>query len=192
VTVFERSKRRDLLRVALGLGAALPALKVATAADDAAAKARPQAGDQFVFFSGDKKGQVVKPDDLPIGGPQVLTYPMDPQTKTVRKGSRLNQVLLIRLDPGQLSEDARVNAAEDGVLAFSATCTHQGCPVSMWKKDQGVFYCACHGSEFDPKEAAKVVAGPAPKRLAMLPVKIDGGQLVAAGPFTGQVGPTKR
>jgi len=189
--VSEHANRRDLLKAALGLGAALPALSGADAADDPA-KARPQAGDQFVFFSGDKKGQVVAPDDLTVGGPQIIVWPVDPKTKTVRNGSRLNQVLLIRLDPEQLDQETRANAAEDGVVAYSATCTHQGCPVSMWKKDKSVLYCACHGSEYDPKDAAQVVAGPAPKRLAMLPVKIDGGELVAAGPFTGHVGPVKR
>jgi rieske iron-sulfur protein len=62
----------------------------------------------------------------------------------------------------------------------------------MWKADEKVLYCACHGSEFDPKDAATVVGGPAPRRLAMLPLKIEGGELLAAGPFTGQVGAQKR
>jgi rieske iron-sulfur protein len=62
----------------------------------------------------------------------------------------------------------------------------------MWKKDEGVLYCACHGSEYDPKDAAKVVGGPAPRRLAMLPLKLEDDVLVATGPFTGQVGGQKR
>ena len=144
-----------------------------------------------MFFSGDRKGEIIRRDDLPMGGPQILAYPMDPATETVRNGSRLNQVLLIRLEPDQLSKDASVNAVE-GVMAYSAACTHQACPVSMWKKDEGVLYCACHGSEYDPKDAAKVVGGPAPRRLAMLPLKLEEDVLVAAGPFTGSVGAVKR
>jgi Rieske Fe-S protein len=170
----------------------LPLGSVQAAQEDDPKKARPQAGDQFVFFSGDRKGDVIKPPDLPLGGPQILAYPKDPATDTVRNGSRLNQVLLIRLEPDQLSNDTSANAAE-GVVAYSAACTHQACPVSMWKQDKGgVLYCACHGSEYDPRNAAKVVGGPAPRRLAMLPLKIDGDVLVAAGPFTGQVGGQKR
>ncbi len=186
----ERSNRRELLKVALGLGATLPAMKVADAADDPA-HARPQVGDQFVFFSGDKKGQVVTPEDLPVGGPQVMVWPVDPQTKTVRNGSRLNQVLLVRLDPAKLDEKTRANAATDGVVAYSAICTHQGCPVSMWNKAAGTLFCACHSSEYEPEAAGKVVAGPAPRRLPMLPVKEDGGQLVVAGDFTSRIGPEK-
>jgi len=56
-----------------------------------------------VFVLGDNQGQVVKVEDLPLGGPQQLAYPMDPASKVVRDGSRLNQVLLIRLDAAQLS-----------------------------------------------------------------------------------------
>jgi rieske iron-sulfur protein len=185
--VFEQSKRRDALKVALGLGASLSALRIARAADNPAS-VPPQPGDLFVFFSGDKKGQVVTPDDLPIGGPQVVTYPMDPQTKTVRNGTRLNQVLLIRLDPASLDQQTRANAADDGVVAYTAVCTHQGCPVSMWDQAEGTLFCACHSSQYKPEAFGKVVAGPAPRRLPMLPVKEEGGQIVVAGAFTSRVG----
>jgi Rieske Fe-S protein len=182
-------KRRTVLKGALGLGLTLPLLEARAAVEDDPKKARPQEGDQFVFFSGDRKGEIIKRDDLPEGGPQTLAYPMDPATETVRDGSRLNQVLLIRLAPDQLTKDTSANAVE-GVVAYSAACTHEACPVSMWK--EGTLYCACHGSQYDPKDAAKVVGGPAPRRLAMLPLRIEGGVLVAAGPFTGRVGAAKR
>jgi rieske iron-sulfur protein len=184
--------RRTLLRGAIGLGLTLPLTSVQAAQEDDPKKARPQAGDQFVYFSGDRKGQVIKADDLALGGPQVLAYPMDPATDTVRNGSRLNQVLVIRLDPAQLSKDTSANAA-DGVVVYSAACTHEACPVSMWKNEKGgVLYCACHGSEYDPRDAANVVGGPAPRRLAMLPLKSEDGVLVVTGPFTGKVGAAKR
>jgi len=177
-----------VLKGAVSLGLTLPLLQ-AHAAEEAPKKARPQAGDRLVFFSGERKGEIIKPDDLPMGGPQILAYPMDPATKTVRNGSRLNQVILIRLEPGELSKDTSANAAE-GVVAYSAACTHEACPVSMWK--EGTLYCACHGSQFDPKDAANVVHGPAERRLAMLPLKMEHGELAAAGPFTGRVGAAKR
>ena len=183
--------RRAVLKGALALGVSVPLLEARAATDDDPKKARPQEGDRFVFFSGERKGEIIKPEDLPLGGPQTLAYPIDPATETVRNGSRLNQVLLIRLEPDQLSEDTSANAAE-GVVAYSAACTHQACPVSMWKKDKGTLYCACHGTQYDPKDGAKVVDGPAPRRLAMLPLRIEDGVVVAAGPFTGQVGGQKR
>jgi Rieske Fe-S protein len=180
-----------VLKGALGLGLALPVLEARAAVEDDPSKARPQEGDQFVFFTGERKGEIVTAADLPIGGPQLMVYPKDPKTDTVRDGSRLNQVLMIRLEPEQLSKDTLAKAAE-GVVAYSAACTHEACPVSMWKEDKGTLYCACHGSQYDPKDGAKVVGGPAPRRLAMLPLRIEDGVLVAAGPFTGRVGAARR
>ena len=183
-------RRRTLLKGAIGLGLTLPLVHLHAAQEDPR-RARPQAGDRFVFLSGEHKGEVITRDALPLGGPQTLAYPMDPATETVRDGSRLNQVLLIHLEPNQLSKDTSANAAE-GVVAYSAVCTHQACPVSMWKQEKETFYCTCHGSEFDPKNAATVVGGPAPRPLAMLPLRIEEGLLVAAGPFTSRVGEYKR
>jgi rieske iron-sulfur protein len=116
-----------------------------------------------------------------------LAYPMQPQSNVVRDGSRLNQVLLIRLDPAQLTPEARANSAE-GVVVYSAICTHQGCDVSQWKTDTKTLLCVCHGSEYDPKDRAKVTFGPAPRRLAMLPVKVENGVVIVASAFKGKPG----
>jgi rieske iron-sulfur protein len=183
--------RRAVLKGALGVGLGLPLIGTAAAAVEDPKKARPQAGDQFVFFSGDRKGETVMVEDLPMGGPQTMAYPKDPQTDTVRNGSRLNQVVLIRLVEQELSEETRANAV-DGIVAYSAACTHQACPVSMWKADAFTLFCSCHGSQFDPRDNARVVGGPAPYRLAMLPLTVEQGVLVAAGPFSGRVGAQKR
>jgi rieske iron-sulfur protein len=179
--------RRAVLKTALGLGLSLPFLEVVVAATDDSRDAPPKVGDRFVFVLGDRKGEVIKAEDLALGGPQQLAYPMDPTSKIVRDGSRLNEVVLIRLDPEQLTRETRANAAE-GVVAYSAICTHQGCDVSQWKSEQRTLLCVCHGAEYDPRDRAKVVAGPAPRRLAMLPIKIEEGVLVVAGAFTGRPG----
>jgi Rieske Fe-S protein len=112
---------------------------------------------------------------------------MDPQTKTVRDASRLNQVLLIRLNNEELSPETRTDSA-DGVVAYSSICTHQGCDVSQWKAENKMLLCVCHRSEFDPKDKAAVTFGPAPRRLPMLPVKVVEGQLQVAGGFRGKPG----
>jgi rieske iron-sulfur protein len=180
-------QRRAVLKAALGLGMSLPFLDVVRAATKDPAAAPPTAGDQFVFVLGDKKGEIIKVEDLPLGGPQQLAYPMEPAGSVVRDGSRLNQVLLIRFDPAQLSPEAKANSAE-GVVAYSAICTHQGCDVSQWKADTNTLLCVCHGSQFDPKDRAKVTFGPAPRRLAMLPVKVEGGVVTVASAFRGKPG----
>jgi Rieske Fe-S protein len=60
-------------------------------------------------------------------------------------------------------------------VAYSAICTHQGCTVAY---KNGQLACPCHGSVFDPADGAAVVAGPAPKPLAEIPVKVQGGDIV--------------
>ena len=181
------SQRRSVLKTVLGLGMTLPFFDVAAAPAKDPAAMPPTSGDQLVFVLGDKKGEVIKVEDLALGGPQQLAYPMEPTGSIVRDGSRLNQVLLIRLDPAQLTPEAKANSAE-GVVAYSAICTHQGCDVSQWKTDTNTLLCVCHGSEFDPKDRAKVTFGPAPRRLAMLPVKVVDGVVMVASPFKGKPG----
>lgn len=181
------SGRRTLLRTVLGLGVSLPFLNSVSAAEKGPATQRPTTGDQLVFVLGDKKGQVIKAEDLTVGGPQQLAYPMDPASKVVRDGSRLNQLLLIRLDPAKLTPDTKEKSAE-GIVAYSSICTHQGCDVSQWKTDTNTLLCVCHGSEFDPADRAKVTFGPAPRRLAMVPIKVENGVPIVAGPFQGKPG----
>jgi cytochrome b6-f complex iron-sulfur subunit len=63
------------------------------------------------------------------------------------------------------------------LVAYSAVCTHQGCTVAY---KNGQLACPCHGSVFDPAKGAAVVAGPAPKPLPEIPVKVEGGEVVKA------------
>jgi cytochrome b6-f complex iron-sulfur subunit len=62
-------------------------------------------------------------------------------------------------------------------VAYSAVCTHQGCTVAY---QGGQLACPCHGSVFDPAKGAEVVAGPAPRPLPEIPVKVEGGEIVRA------------
>lgn len=181
--------RRAILEAGLGAGLALvPLAHAAEAATPPDPSRRPpQPGDRLSYLSGPRKGEIVRPEDIKIGEQQVLVLPVDPATDKPRSGSRLNQALLIRLDPATMEEEVR-KASADGIVAYSAVCTHQGCPVNMWKDDVKALFCSCHGSQFDPKAGAKVVFGPAPRRLAMLPLKIEDGVLVVAGEFSGRVG----
>jgi Rieske Fe-S protein len=111
---------------------------------------------------------------------------MEPAEKIVRRGSRLNRIMLLRLDEAQLVGETKTRAAA-GVVAYTAICTHTGCDVSDWLPDDGLLYCPCHFSKYDPKNGASVVDGPAPRPLPALPLRIAEGQLVVAGPFTARV-----
>lgn len=177
-------QRRTVLRGAVA-AAGLPLMDFAVAAEPKAM--RPRAGDVLTYAYGDRKGEIIAVADLELGGPQQLAWAMDPQTKTVRDGSRLNQVLLIRLKHEELSPETKTDSA-DGVIAYSSVCTHQGCDVSQWQAENKMLLCVCHRSEFDPKDKAAVTFGPAPRRLPILPVKLVDGQLQVAGEFRGKPG----
>jgi rieske iron-sulfur protein len=179
--------RRTVLKAAVGLGLADALARPAAAQDGDPRKARPQPGDRFVFAAGDRKGQTIMARDLPAGTGPVTAWPMDPRTKVVRDDSRLNEVMLLRLDPGELAAETRARAAE-GVVAYSAVCTHTGCDVWEWHPSTRTVECPCHYSVFDPKDGARVLDGPAPRRLPALPLKVDGGVLTAAGAFVGRPG----
>jgi Rieske Fe-S protein len=112
---------------------------------------------------------------------------MDPTARVVRDDSRLNQLLLVRLDPNSLNGDTRERAA-DGIVAYSAICTHTGCDVWDWQPASSTIKCPCHFSEFDLKESARVLNGPAPRRLPALPLKVVDGAPIVAGGFVGRPG----
>jgi Rieske Fe-S protein len=179
--------RRTVLKGALGLGVGLAIPRVAEVLGAEDREARPRKGDRLVFAYGDRAGQVIGPGDLVRGGPQQLAFPMDPVTKVIRDGSLLNQVALVRFEPSQLTEETRALAA-DGVVAYSAICTHQACPISMWQAASRTLFCSCHASRFDPADRARVVDGPAPRRLPMLPLETRQGGVVVAGEFSSRVG----
>ncbi len=148
---------------------------------------RPQKDDHLVFASGANEGKPIGPADLAEGGPQTLAWAADPATGTVRDGSRLNQVLLVRLPEDTLNDVTKPRSAE-GVVAYSAICSHAQCPVTEWRPHALLLHCACHNSEYDPRDNAKVVNGPATRALASLPVSVRDGKLVVAHPFIGRVG----
>ncbi|MFC7474747.1 ubiquinol-cytochrome c reductase iron-sulfur subunit [Dankookia sp. GCM10030260] len=171
---------------ALAVGG-LPAADAAAQAADAAARARPEPGDRLVLAAGENDTTPIRLSDVEVGGRPLLAWAMRPDNGMVRSGSRLNQILLVRLDPGEMDEATRKRSAE-GVVAYSAICTHQQCPVSEWMPERNALHCPCHGSEFDPRHAGRVVGGPALRPLAALPVRVEGDLLVVGGRFIGRVG----
>lgn len=184
--------RRTLLLGALVTTACLGCSSPAHAGEDPpGSDERPQKGDVLVFSEGDKEGKLITAADVQAGGPPVHAWPKDPKTSVVRSASRLNEILIIRLDPAELDDKTRERAV-DGIIAYSAICSHAGCPVTAWVKsdvgDKEVLKCMCHNSEYDPRAGAQVVFGPAPRRLAALPLALADGSLSVAGNFIGKVG----
>jgi rieske iron-sulfur protein len=183
---IDGSTRRDFLTVASTLGVDLVIGSAANLVSAKPADERPKEGDVLVRFDNDQQVPL-EPKDIPSGGPPVFAWPMDLAADVLRSGSRLNKILLVRLDPATLIGVTQERAA-DGVVAYSAICPHAGCEVNVWVDDLKTLECSCHYSHYNPREAAAVIDGPAPRALAALPLKVVDGKLVVAKPFTARVG----
>jgi rieske iron-sulfur protein len=183
---MRRIGRRALLQAGVSAGLGLSFGSRPAIGQDDPATVRPREGDLLVK-AGDSIKRPLTLKDIRFGAPPIIAWAMDPKTRIVRGGSRLNQLLLMRLDAARLSPDTTSRAA-NGVVAYTAICTHTGCEVDDWLGDLQMLHCSCHGSKFDPRNGAKVVDGVAPRPLPALPLMLDGGRLRVAGPFTARVG----
>ena len=98
--------RRALLLTAFTGYAILAAIE-STKAEEESGSRRPQKADLLVRAEGDHAGEVIRLDDLRQGDAPLHAWPKDPKTSVVRDGSRLNEVMIVKLDPEELDEVAR-------------------------------------------------------------------------------------
>ncbi|MFW1677079.1 ubiquinol-cytochrome c reductase iron-sulfur subunit [Pontibacter sp. JAM-7] len=159
----------------------------AEAASKKPSNMRPKPGDVLVIEDGHGNARPISASELVLGAQQVMAFPQDPESGVIRSGSRFNKIMVMRLDTAQMDEDTKQHS-EDGVVAYSAICTHQGCDVNSFIEDKKEFFCFCHYSRFDPYAAGKVTNGPATRRLAMLPIKIVDDLIVVKEEFTRSPG----
>ena len=64
--------------------------------------------------------------------------------------------------------------SENGFIAFSANCTHLGCPV-RWMEGAELFMCPCHGGVY--YSDGNVAAGPPPRPLFRYDVRVKNGEV---------------
>lgn len=154
-------------------------------------KMRPQPGDHLVFAFGDRAGQPIESNDIKLDAKPVEAYPKfiaeNDAESVLRNRSRLNMVLLMRLLPETISR-SMITGAPEGLVAYSAVCTHTGCTVEGWDAEKKHMICPCHGSKYDAANRANVLLGPAPKPLAILPLRVESGKIIVAGKFSRKVG----
>jgi Rieske Fe-S protein len=60
-------------------------------------------------------------------------------------------------------------------VAFSSTCTHQGCAVT--EIDGDLITCTCHGSQYNVADGS-VATGPAEQPLAPVAIVVEGDQIL--------------
>lgn len=144
------SRRRTLVGAA-GAGLALPILAACSSSGDSTATdpgAQPAGTDSSSPTGGGSSAEVLaKTSDVPVGGGEILP------------------------DAGVVVTQPTAGTFK----AFSATCTHAGCPVSQIS--DGKILCPCHGSEFSVTDGS-VLQGPATSALAEVAVTVKGGEIL--------------
>jgi Rieske Fe-S protein len=178
---------RRALVVGLGAGTAVAAALRATGArgEDGTGL---QSGDRLRIDRGPLRNQYLRPDMLERNARPVTAFPIAGGDGPAKDGDRLNRILAVRLDPAEMDEETRAMAA-DGVLLYSALCTHQACVIAAWKQAQRHLRCHCHLSEFDALAMGAVRKGPARRPLALAPAQIDPeGFVRLAGTFNRKPG----
>lgn len=68
-----------------------------------------------------------------------------------------------------------MKASDQTLRAFKGTCTHLDCNVS-YKSPERRFHCPCHEGWYD--EEGRNIAGPPPRPLSRLEVKVQGEKLI--------------
>jgi len=158
------ASRRAVMGGFVGLGVAVPLLAACgsedseSAGDGAADTGDTDTGDTDTGSSDGgstdgggttSSGGIATTSEIPVGSGKII---------------KAEKVVLTQPTEGQFK-------------AFSAICTHQGCPVAAIKgKD---INCTCHGSVFSIVDGS-VVKGPADKPLEELKVTVTGEDLTVS------------
>jgi ubiquinol-cytochrome c reductase iron-sulfur subunit len=172
--------------VGLGAAALAPLASLGPAVGDRLSASPWKDGVRLV----EENGMPVKAADLEVGS--FLTA----FAKGADKENIAASLAIVRVKPEELElPEDRADWAPEGILAFSKICTHAQCAISLFRyplfaeRSPGpALVCPCHYSTFNVLDGGERIFGPAVRPLPQLPLRIEDGFLVAAGPFSGAVG----
>ncbi len=108
----------------------------------------------------------------------VFSFLVPPKSSAAGSGGKIPAGKTTDLPPGQGkvvpmgSKPAIVVNTDQGILAYSAICTHLGCIVAFDDLSNTIA-CPCHDGRFSPATGA-VVSGPPPAPLPSIEVSIEG------------------
>lgn len=148
--------RRIFLKSSGGLAAAVGAAGTPAMPSAAQAQAQPAAAAGVTTLDYPKQA-IGKVASMPVNQAVSFTYPdQSSPCYAIRMGSPV---------PGGVGPD-------QDIVAFSALCTHMGCPVAY---DGGTktFKCGCHFSIFDPENGGQMVCGQATEDLPRVLLDYD-------------------
>ena len=145
--------RRIFLKSSGGAAAAVGAVGLAVAPGAAQAATGSATGTTLAY----PKRNVGKAMALPTNQAVAFTYP-DASSPCValRMGSAV---------PGGVGPN-------NDIVAFSAMCTHMGCPV-VYEGGTRTCKCGCHFSIFDPEKGGQMVCGQATEDLPRVRLDYD-------------------
>lgn len=136
--------------LALAITACSGGTDTATTAGTATESSAPQPGASTSASSAPQAGgALAKTADIPVGGGTIF---------------KEQKVVVTQPTAGEFK-------------AFSALCTHKGCPVGSVEGDAIV--CPCHNSKFAITDGS-VTAGPAEKPLAAQQIKVENDEIMLA------------
>jgi ubiquinol-cytochrome c reductase iron-sulfur subunit len=145
----------------------------------------------------DPSGRPIKASDVTVGSvfhviPETTEAFRETHEWITEKSKAV--VLMVRLNPEDIRTDQSPEGqtwSHEGIVAYSKICTHVGCPVALYEQQTHHLLCPCHQSTFDIADSAKVVFGPANRRLPQLPITVDDeGYLIAQDDFAEPIGPS--
>jgi ubiquinol-cytochrome c reductase iron-sulfur subunit len=149
----------------------------------------------------DVSGEPIRLEDVEFGqlinGQPAVFFETDEEGEALFHGAELLNakskaaVILVRIEPEDITDEASAARGVEGVLCYSKICTHLGCPISLWEQTTRNVICPCHQSTFDLADGGSVVFGPARRELPQLELGLDDeGYLIAMGDFPVPVGPS--
>lgn len=107
--------------------------------------------------------------------------PSTTASKTTGSGIKLSDIKVGESAPFDSSQGPAVviRTGENDVVAFTSTCTHEGCIVG-YQADRALLVCPCHGATFDPRRNGEATA-PASRPLDRIKVRVtEAGRVVEA------------
>jgi thiosulfate dehydrogenase [quinone] large subunit len=156
-----------------GTGCPLVGARPAPVAQDASRRA-------FLAAAGKAAGMLVATLAAAAGAAPLVAGREQPRAAGRLAGrQRVGYLWQVPVGQAQLFELPRsrepaimIRLAQDQLVAYGAICTHARCVVGFDPASR-LIVCACHGAEFDPRRGAAVVAGPAPRPLPRVDLRID-------------------
>jgi menaquinol-cytochrome c reductase iron-sulfur subunit len=149
----EKSRRRSFLEIAIWTISALVGLALSipflAALVGSAARRKEQ-----------EYAEVAALESLPLGRPVDVPFTQEFRDGFIR-GKTVRRAWLVRTSASEVS-------------AFSPLCPHLGCRFD-WDARTAEFKCPCHASAYGLD--GRVLAGPAPRPLDLLPIEIRQGRV---------------